>query len=150
MTMVKTALVMFLIANAGACGGKKGRTTPPVNTGDGDGSGTTTEPTGDPATMVSAETMDEIQRLFQRKGVAVSHCLAIVVDNKELPKNSHGKITLEVTIGTSGKADAVKVIKASLESKALTDCVIDRVKEIGFPSVPKSYPTTYTYAFEAS
>jgi len=144
---MKSVLCLVLLSVV-ACGGKKKQadTTP---AGGDDNNTPVDKPTGDGAPMVSPETMDEIQRLFQRKGNAVSHCLAIVVDNKELPKNSHGKITLEVTISRAGKADNVKIIKKSLDSKALDQCVIDRVKEIQFPELPNTYPTTYTYAFEA-
>lgn len=139
--MKKLTLVLVLFA---ACGGKKGSTTPPPDPEPKvDNGGTGGEP------MVSGEQMEEIQKMFQRKGTAVSRCLSMVVDNKELPKNSRGKITVEVTISPSGKPENVKIIKSSLESKPLHDCVLDRVKEIGFPAVPNTYPTTYTYAFEA-
>ena len=76
--------------------------------------------------------------------------LSAAIDAKELPKNSRGKITLSVTVSTAGQASDVKVISATLESKQLTDCVIGKVKEITFPEVPKPYPTSYTYAFEAT
>jgi hypothetical protein len=147
--MVRQLLIGLVIGSTVfgivACGGKKGSTTPEP-TGDGDDKPVMNDNSGE---MVSPETMDEIQRMFQRKGNAVSRCLAIAVDNKELPKNSQGKVTLGVTISTAGTVGDVKVIKASLESKSLSDCVVDRVKEIQFPKVPKPYPTTYTYAFEA-
>ncbi|MEO8701673.1 MAG: AgmX/PglI C-terminal domain-containing protein [Kofleriaceae bacterium] len=143
---MKKALILSMLSLAVvACGGKKG------------GSSTTPEPVGETkpetdgaATMVSPDTADEIQRMFARKSGAVSRCLSIAIDNKELPKNSRGKVTLEVTITPAGKPGEVKVIKATLESKTVTDCVIERVKEIQFPEVPIPYPTTYTYAFEAS
>lgn len=150
MTMVKQALLIVAMSVCvAACGGKKGGTTTPDP-------GPDTGPKKDPnanindPTMVSPDTMDEIQRMFVRKGNAVSRCLSFAVDNKELPKNSHGKVTLGVVISRSGKADEVKVIKATLESKSLNDCVVNKVKEIQFPEVPKPYETTYTYAFEAS
>jgi TonB family protein len=147
MTMMK-CVVAILCCVAFACGGKKAPDTTPTHTGDGDHD-TTPKHQNQSATMVSTEQMDEINRMFERKGKSVSRCLAIVVDNKELPKNSRGKITLEVTISPSGKVGSVKILKASLESKPLHDCVIERVKEIEFPKLPKDYPTTYTYAFEA-
>jgi hypothetical protein len=148
MTMKNLALVVLFAA--AACGGKKGGGTTPPPTGGGEGEGAGETNVNNSATMVSAETMDEITSLFQRKGNAVSRCLAIVIDNKELPKNSRGKITLEVTITPAGKPERIKVLKASLDSKPLHDCVIERVKEIQFPTLPNTYPTTYTYAFEAS
>jgi len=143
--MVKHALLITIALAAFACGGKQGPTTPEP-TGD---NPTRAEPVED-TTMVSPDTMDQITRMFERKGPAVSRCLSIAVDNKELPKNSRGKVTLEVVISPAGTVGDVKVIKATLESQSLTDCVVNKVKEIQFPEVPKPYPTTYTYAFEAS
>ena len=144
--MVKQLLVIaFLVVG---CGGKKGPTTPepdPTPVGEGDGMPNNNQE----GNVVSADTLDAIQKAFQRKGGAVSRCLSFAVDNKELPKNSRGKVTLEVTITTAGTPGEVKVLKASLESKSLTDCVVERVKEIQFPEVPQQFPTTYTYAFEA-
>jgi TonB family protein len=152
MKMMKHALALICVCVV-ACGGSKksGTTVADPDSGHIGGGGDPGAGNADTTNhaMVSNEKMDEINRMFERKGKAVSRCLAIVVDNKDLPKNSRGKITLEVTILTSGKVGTVKILKASLESKALNDCVIERVKEIGFPNLPKEYPTTYTYAFEA-
>jgi TonB family protein len=149
--MVKQALLIGTIAALVACGGKKGQTTPDPDTGGGElgGGGEGIPNNNQEGDVVSAETLDEIQRMFQRKGSAVSRCLAFAVDNKELPKNSRGKVTLEVTITPSGAPGDVKVLKASIESKSLNDCIIERVKEIQFPEIPNAYPATYTYAFEA-
>jgi TonB family protein len=147
MRMMKHALALICVL-AVACGGKKHKTAP-VAPDTGGGGGGVGEPQTSDHAMVSNETMDEINRLFERRGKAVSRCLAIVVDNKELPKNSRGKVTIEATILPSGKIGSVKVLKASLESKPLNDCVVERVKEIEFPKLPKDYQTTYTYAFEA-
>ncbi len=139
--------LVVLVVLAAACGGGKKSETTPVNT-EPDGNDTS-EPPDNSQAMVTPDTMEEIQRMFQRKGNAVSRCLATVVDNKELPKNSRGKITLEVTIAPAGTVSNVKILKSALESKPLHDCVVERVKEIQFPRVPAPYPTTYTYAFEA-
>ena len=73
----------------------------------------------------------------------------MIVDNGSLPKGSRGKMTLDITVGTAGKASSVKVIKSSLESKPLEDCVVGKVHEIQFPEIPTEYQTTYGYAFEA-
>jgi len=141
--MAKYLIVAVVLA--AACGGKKAKTTP-------DESGDSNMPaaTNDDNTMVPPETMDEIQRMFRRKGDAVSRCLSFAIDNKELPKNSKGKMTIGVTIARDGKADNIKIIKTSIDNQQLIECVIGRIKEIQFPEVPKAYDTTYTYAFEAS
>lgn len=153
-----TAVLLAGAAATVACGGKKGSTLPD-ETGDSDfasssdsssdDSSSDSGPRGSDGPMVPPETMDDIQRRFERKRTSVSRCLSAAVDAKELPKNSRGKITLNVTIQPGGRAGEVKIVKATLESQMLSDCVIGKVKEIIFPEVPKAYPTSYTYAFEA-
>ena len=98
--------------------------------------------------MVPLEKMDEINRSLERKRQIMAHCLATAVDNKELPKNARGKVTVEIVIA-GGRATSVKVVRASLESRTLSECVISHVKEIQFPELPKPYETSYTYGFEA-
>ena len=98
--------------------------------------------------MVPPEKMDEINHSLERKRQIMAHCLATAVDNKELPKNARGKVTVEIVI-TGGRANNVKVVRTSLESKTLSECVISHVKEIQFPDLPKPYETSYTYGFEA-
>lgn len=99
--------------------------------------------------MIAPDKMDEIKRLLDRKQNIVSHCLAVAVDNKELPKNSRGKLLVEFTINADGTSSGHKIIEKSLESKTLEECVINRVKEIGFPQIKHSIQYSYSYAFEA-
>ena len=145
--MVKLILMSAVLLTA-CGGGKKGDTTP---TDDSAGTlgGSHTDAPDQSGRMVPPEKMDEIEQLLTRKGGLMSRCLAVAVDNKELPKNSHGKITLEITISPAGKADKINVIKATLESKSVEECVIGHVRDIQFPTLPASYPTSHTYAFEA-
>lgn len=145
MTMRAALIAVVLIACGG--GGKKqsddstGPTIDPNAT-----SGDTTDRSG---SMIPPEKMDEINRLLDRKRPTVSRCLTMVVDNGGLPKGSRGKMTLDITVSTAGRASSVKVIKSTLESKPLEDCVIGKVNEIEFPQIPSTYQTTYAYAFEA-
>ena len=99
--------------------------------------------------MIPPETMDEIQHMLARKQNIMSRCLADAVDSKELPKNSRGKITLEIVIAPSGAPEKVAVISSTLESAKLQTCVTGHIKSITFPQIPRTYPTSYTYAFEA-
>jgi hypothetical protein len=142
--MIKQVLLVAMLVACG--GGKKASTTPEPEVDEDDGG---PPMTNDESAVVSPDTMYEIKRMFERKAPAVSRCLSMVVDNKELPKNSRGKITLEVTITPSGKPGPIKVVKASIDNQALTDCILEKVREIQFPQVPHAYPTTYTYGFEA-
>lgn len=99
--------------------------------------------------VVGPETMDEIRRGLDRKRNVVARCLAPAIDGGELPKNARGRMTLGFVISPAGRATELKVIKSSLDSKILTDCVLERVREIEFPTVPDPLPWSYTYGFEA-
>lgn len=134
-------LATLLVAG---CGGKHADTTP---AGGGASDGARTEHAD--SAQVPPEKMDEINRDLERKRPIMSHCLAIAVDNKELPKSSAGKVTIELVIAPGGKADNVKVVRATLQSKTLNECVINHVKDIQFPDLPRPYETSYTYGFEA-
>jgi hypothetical protein len=144
MTMVKLMIAALLL---GACGGGKKADTKPD---EGGGLGERTyenQPTNDD-NMISPDKAEEIQNLLQRKERIMSRCLADAVDAKELPKNSRGKITLEITVNTDGSSE-VKVVNKTLESAKLEECVIGHVKSIVFPQIRVKYPTSYTYGFEA-
>jgi len=147
MTMVKRILIAAVVL--AGCGGGKKESTTPVETSDGDQEEADRKQDAAEANMIPPEKMEEITRMLERKQRIMSRCLADAVDAKELPKNSRGKITLEIVISPSGSPDQVKVIKSSLESAKLTECVIGHVKTITFPALPRAYPTSYTYAFEA-
>lgn len=130
-----------------ACGGgKKAETTTTTDEAH-TPAGPATEQVDDG--MVPPEKMEEITRMLERKQRIMSRCLADAVDSKELPKNSRGKITLEIVIAPSGEPTTIKVINATIESEKLNACVIGHVKSIRFPELPKAYPTSYTYGFEA-
>jgi hypothetical protein len=140
-TLIRQAVLIASLC--AGCGGKHAETTP-------SGGPTGAEHPADRSSdQVPPEKMDEINRDLERKHAIVSHCLAVAVDNKELPRNSSGKVTVELVISPGGKADNVKVVRATLESKTLNECVISHVKEIQFPDLPKPYETSYTYGFEA-
>lgn len=143
MTIARASVIAAFVGRLAGCGGSPAVTTPVEPAAASPGQG---EPAG--GEQVAPETMDEINRSLERKRPIVSHCLAIAVDNKELPRNSRGKVTLEIVI-TGGKADSVKVVRSTLESRSLDDCIIKHVRDIQFPELPKPYETSYTYGFEA-
>lgn len=143
--LISAVMVMTFVA----CGGKKASTTTPDDTSDQEQAEADRTQDASEASMVPPEKMEEIQRILERKQRIMSRCLADAVDAKELPKNSRGKVTLEIVISPSGSPDQVKVINSTLESAKLTDCVIGHIKTMQFPELPKAYPTSYTYAFEA-
>jgi hypothetical protein len=105
---------------------------------------------GNDGTMIPPDKMDEVQTNLSRRNGIISRCLATAMENKEVPKNTHGRITFEIRIGTNGTAESVKVVKTNLESKSVTDCATKHVQETGFPTLPAPYETSYTYSMEAN
>ena len=143
-----TKTMLLLVVFAAACGGKNkndsnegGTIDPNASSGD---------PTDRSGSMVSGEKMDEINNLLQRKQMIVSRCLATAVEAGKAPKGTRGKITYEISIAPDGKATKVEVIKSSIEVKEVQGCVKRHIEEIQFPTLPKQYDTSWTYAMEAN
>lgn len=148
--MVKQLATMIaMVALASACGGSKKETTTPAPDDQTGGGDINEEQVAGGDTQITPEQIDEITKLLDRRQRIMSRCLADAVDSKELPKNARGKVTIELTVATSGKASAVKVIKNTLESERISECVTGHVRDIQFPTLPSEFPTSYTYAFEA-
>jgi hypothetical protein len=146
MTMKK---MLFLVVLAAACGGKNKKDAEEGGATI-DTQATSGDPTDRSGEQVPAETMDEIASLLNRKQMIVSRCLATAVEAGEAPKGARGKVTLEIAISPSGKAEKVEVVKSTIESKTVQGCVKRHVEEITFPTVPKVYQTSHTYAMEAN
>jgi hypothetical protein len=133
---------------AAACGGKqKGADEGGATI---DTQATTGDPTDHSGNMVAPETMDEINQLLGRKQMIVSRCLSTAVEAGEAPKGTHAKITLAISISPSGHAEKVDVIKSTIDVKSVQGCVKRHVEEIAFPTLPKVYDTSWTYAMEAN
>lgn len=151
MTMTKTSLLVVVLAATAACGGKTKNDA--EESGGGatiDTQATTGDTTDRSSQMVGPEKMDEVNRALQRKQMIVSRCLASAVEAGDEPKNSHGKVTLEISISPSGQASKVNVIKSSFKAQSVADCVVRKVEEIAFPELPKQIETSWTYAMEAN
>ena len=140
--------VLAASVGLGCGGGQRADTTPPGG-GGGEAQAGPAGQGGDGGDAVPPDKIDEINRQLSRKREVMSRCLSSAVDNKELPKNARGKVTVEIVISPSGTADSVKIVRASVQSKTLDDCIIGHIKEIAFPQLPRSFETSYTYGFEA-
>ena len=144
----RTKKLLLLVVLAAACGHKNKNDA--EEGGSIDPNATTGDPTDRSGNMVPPEKMDEVNQLLQRKQMIVSRCLANAVEAGEAPKGTHGKITYEISIGTDGRTTKVEVIKSSIEAKSVQGCVKRHIEEIQFPTMPKQYDTSWTYAMEAN
>ena len=145
MTMLKILCAVLAIA---ACGGKQNPNPGPTVDETGEHADTPADQSGN---MIPPEKMDEVSNDLKRKAMIISRCLADAMETKDVPRGAHGKVTLELVIGTGGHADSVKVVKSDFRNAPkVDDCVVKHVQEIEFPNLPKSYETSYTYPMEAN
>jgi hypothetical protein len=142
------SMLLICVMALGCGGGKKGGDTTPSGDSVVGMQETKYDSSGTGAGMIPPEKMDEVDRMFRRKDPVISRCLAIAVDNKEVPKSTHGKVGVEVVIGTAGKAESVKITRSDIQAQTVQDCVIGHVKEISFPELPRTYETSHTYVME--
>ena len=143
-------LSMTVLLVAAACGGKNKEVEDPGTAGTIDPNATTGDTTDRSGEIVSPEKMEEVQNALLRKNQIVSRCLSQAVEAGTVPKGARGKITLAIKISPQGQATSVEVVGTSIESKEVQGCVKRKVEEISFPTLPKEYETSYTYAMEAN
>ena len=150
--MPKTMKAVLLVAvlAAAACGGKNKNDAEEGGTATIDTQATTGDPVDRSGSMVPPEKMEEVNSALLRKNQIISRCLSQAVEAGNAPKGTRGKVTLELSISPQGQATKVEVIKSTIESKEVQGCVKRKVEEISFPTLPKQYETSYTYAMEAN
>ncbi len=71
-----------------ACGGHKPADTTPDTTAT---TGEATPPTDNGGNMIPPEKADEITQDLKRKNMIISRCLAIAMENKDVPHGTHGR-----------------------------------------------------------
>ena len=148
MMIVKRALLVAVLV--AGCGGKQKtddtEPTGPSVLGQQD-TGDSTDHSGN---MIPADKMEEVSQNLGRRRDIVSHCLALAMEAKSVPRGTHGRVTFEIIIDQSGHASTVKVVKTDIQDAGVLDCATKRVQDTAFPQLPKQYETSYTFAMEAN
>jgi hypothetical protein len=146
----KNILLVVCVALLVACGGKQ-------KTGDDEPSGTSVlgqKDTGDSTdrsgNMIPPEKMDEVTQDLKRKQMTVSRCLSTAMEAGEVKKGTHGKVTFEIVIDTSGKVTNAKIAKSDIDNQGVLGCAKKHVEEIAFPQLPQQYETSFTFGMEAN
>ena len=137
---------ILLAGTLAACGNKSKPSSTTTETSGGGGEEVEDTSGGD---MIPPERMDEIKTALDRKRNAAARCLADAVNSGKAPKNAHGHVALEFTIGTSGHAEGIKVNESSIENPEVEQCVVDKVDQIDFGALQKPLEWSYTFAFES-
>jgi hypothetical protein len=148
MSMMKNAMLVVLVV--AACGGTQKTSGDDTNGASVVGQPDTGDPTDRSGNMIPPEKMDEVAQDLKRKQMIVSRCMSAAQEAGEIKKGTHGKVTFEIVIDTSGKPTSVKVARTDIQNESVIGCAKRHVEDITFPQLPKPYETSFTYAMEAN
>jgi hypothetical protein len=102
--------------------------------------------TVDPS-AVSQEKLDELNQFFYRKmGPLQYRCYNDEVERTH--KKYEGNLSLSLIVRPGGRATDVKVIGSTLNSPEIERCVVDEIKQWGWPDVPGPAPYTGSINFK--
>ncbi len=144
--MIMMKHVLCAVVLMAACGGKSKSDTMHV-----DESGEQPNAVPDSsANMIPPEKMDEVTQALKRKQMIVSRCLADAMESNQVKRGTHGKITFEIVMDTSGKPSSVKVDKTDIQADSVIECAKKHVMDVQVSALPHQYETSYTFAMEAN
>src|SRR5215813_6320943 len=88
-----------------------------------------------------------VSDFFARKRPFVSQCYGDAITNRDLKEDAKGQIRLGLRVLTSGKAENVRVVETTLNSKPVEDCVVKLVQNWTLPAPDRPLDFLYTYEF---
>jgi outer membrane biosynthesis protein TonB len=104
----------------------------------------TAQPEGETAGGgVTPEQNDAIDALFRRKAPQLMTCWQEAYDKAEDHKAARkveGDVTIGLNVAPSGKPSNVRVLKSSLGSPDIENCIVKEVAGWGFPEVSVEVP----------
>jgi hypothetical protein len=88
----------------------------------------------------------EIQLLLQQRDTTIRRCYQDVLNDTNNRK-LQGSVKLVITVGTAGKADAVKVVGGTLGNNDVETCLIETIKTFDFPQLATAGDVQHEFQF---
>ena len=88
---------------------------------------------------VTSEQNDAIDTLFRRKAQELQSCWQDEYERSH-NRNLQGDVTVGLTVTRSGKATGVRILKSSMGSPAVEECITKTVAGWAFPEVSADCP----------
>ncbi len=88
-----------------------------------------------------------VSEFFGKKRPYVSQCYGNAITNRELKEDAKGRIRLALHVLPGGRAEDVRVVETTLQSKPVEDCVVKLVQSWTLPSPDRPLDFLYTYEF---
>jgi hypothetical protein len=89
----------------------------------------------------------EIQLVLQQRDTSTLKCYQEVLNEKH-DRAFKGSVFVMLTIEPSGQPSDVKVVGGSLNSPEVGQCLVEKIKEFEFPSIPYKGSMQYEYRFQ--
>ncbi len=88
---------------------------------------------------IDPERQNAIERTFARKAGDLQACWTKEYD-KTHDRKLEGDLTIQMTVGPTGKASDVKIIKSTMNSASVEGCVMQMIPTWEFPEGPNPVP----------
>lgn len=98
--------------------------------------------------LIPAESLDQIQSLFERKNRMVSSCFGDALEAGEIEQDvGQVRLTARMTITEGGRATAISFSDSNVSSPVLERCIRDHISGWSMPTLPKPLDYSYTFGF---
>lgn len=90
---------------------------------------------------------NQVRNTILKNNKSIQECYLKHLEQKEA--KTSGKLQIDWQIAPSGETLSPQVVASTMNSKALEECVLNKVKTFSFPPPPSEKPiyTTFTYLF---
>jgi hypothetical protein len=89
----------------------------------------------------------EIQLLLQQRDTSTLKCYQDVLNEKH-DRAFKGSVFVMLTIEPTGQASSVTVVGGTLNNPEVGQCLVEKIKEFEFPTIPNKGSMQYEYRFQ--
>lgn len=141
-TSVMVMVGVALVWGAFGCSGPASETRPqPQPTAEPEEQG------GPDERAISPEQLEEVQRTVRIGQDAITACFEDEMQ-RQGDRTLTGKVTVNILVGTAGKAEKVDIVQSTFDSPEFQKCIDLTIRGWEFPALPS--PTPFSYPFQFS
>ena len=89
----------------------------------------------------------EIQLILQQRDTSTLKCYQDVLNEKH-DRAFKGSVFVMLTIEPTGQASNVSVVGGTLNNPEVGQCLVEKIKEFEFPTIPNKGSMQYEYRFQ--
>jgi hypothetical protein len=101
---------------------------------------------------IAPDKQADIQLMLQQREPSVRKCYNDVLNDGHHDRSFKGLVNVIISLAPGGAGGArvtgVKTIGGSLNNEEVSSCLVEKLKEFEYPSIPDKGTMEYTYKFE--